>query len=686
MDALNQARRYLNAIPPASEGDRNNALNRAAYALIERFSLPEADFHALMLGWAERCTPPIPSGEALRTIHSAYTAACAKGVNGSKATSFRTLSTHSKFSSQQGRGEVTQASLKTFKLPDSPLVPIPSPLQDGARALLLAAFAEGDAVRLCLASTGEDGREIPRDAGITLTREEWLQKLDAAAGNPNAFLSSSERNGIYVSINPFELGGSRDTDVTAFRHCLLEFDTIPLEEQWNLILHSKIPVTAVIHSGKRSLHAWVRVDASDRAEYEARVKLLYAYFAPYRPDDKNKNPSRFSRLPSCVRSGSRQELIALKLGAAAFTQWQAEQEIHDLGDEIQVKHLLDFVPSTDPNNVLGNRWLCRGGSCLFVGQSGIGKSSLAMQLAILWALERPAFGICPQKPLRSLFVQAENDLGDIAEMFQGVWLGMKLPGPESPDTIRQVQNNLLVRSVTTYTGLAFCEALRRLIDYYKPDLVWLDPLLSYIGDDISKQSVCSQFLRNWLNPISQATGVIWMILHHTGKPPKDPKSKSHWKSGDYAYEGTGSSELTNWARAVCVLHRLDESLFELKLAKRGPRAGARDFNMNPTTSLYLRHSTQGICWEQTDRPPEEQDSDSTSVVTNRSSNTNGRPQVRFDFDAFLSSISGEHFTVSQLVERARKFSGASERTAYSRIVPELKKRMTYDAAFRTYCG
>jgi hypothetical protein len=40
-------------------------------------------------------------------------------------------------------------------------------------------------------------------------------------------------------------------------------------------------------------------------------------------------------------------------------------------------------------------------------------------------------------------------------------------------------------------------AWRRLIAKHKPDLVWIDPLLSYIGDDISKQSVCSQFLRNW---------------------------------------------------------------------------------------------------------------------------------------------------------------------------------------------
>ena len=56
---------------------------------------------------------------------------------------------------------------------------------------------------------------------------------------------------------------------------------------------------------------------------------------------------------------------------------------------------------------------------MIVGQSGIGKSSFAMQMAINWALGKATFGIAPECPLRSLIVQAENDRGDIAEMLQG---------------------------------------------------------------------------------------------------------------------------------------------------------------------------------------------------------------------------------------------------------------------------
>jgi hypothetical protein len=142
-----------------------------------------------------------------------------------------------------------------------------------------------------------------------------------------------------------------------------------------------------------------------------------------------------------------------------------------------------------------------------------------------------------------------------------------------------------------------------LIGAHKPDLVWLDPLLSFIGDDISKQDVCSYFLRNLLNPIAFEAGVTWMMMHHTAKPAADPKSKSHWVTTDQSYAGTGSAELTNWARAVCLLSTTkDEGRFRLILAKRGNRAGATSLEGGRTSVLHLKHNDDGILWEQTPEP------------------------------------------------------------------------------------
>ena len=138
-------------------------------------------------------------------------------------------------------------------------------------------------------------------------------------------------------------------------------------------------------------------------------------------DPNNANLSRLSRLPNAMRFNSRQELYALNVGAKSWQDFEAQIQAEAVGQEFEVAKLMKFDTENDPNNLLGQRWLCRGGSCLFVGQSGIGKSSLAMQMAVSWALGKEVFGIKPVKPLKSLLIQAENDFGDVSEMLRGMF-------------------------------------------------------------------------------------------------------------------------------------------------------------------------------------------------------------------------------------------------------------------------
>ena len=79
-----------------------------------------------------------------------------------------------------------------------------------------------------------------------------------------------------------------------------------------------------------------------------------------------------------------------------------------------------------PEELLRNRYLCRGGGLLLAGPTGIGKSSLSMQFMISWALGRPVFGIEPARPIKSLLIQAENDDGDLAEMRDSIVKGLEL--------------------------------------------------------------------------------------------------------------------------------------------------------------------------------------------------------------------------------------------------------------------
>ena len=259
--------------------------------------------------------------------------------------------------------------------------------------------------------------------------------------------------------------------------------------------------------------------------------------------------------------------------------------------------LLSFERKDDPTTVLGNhRWLCKGGSLLIVGQSGTGKSSLMMQAAVLWCMGRDFFGIKPAKPLRAVVLQAENDAGDISEALQDVIAGAYL----DKDETATLRDHLAIFRDTVSTGTTFTAALRQLIIDQRADIVFIDPLLSFAGIDVSDQEQASKFLRHDLAPILLETGAVLVAMHHTGKPKSSSEKEGHTVA-DLAYAGLGSSEFTNWFREVAVLFRCqgEEPIYKFGLTKRRGRAGLKDSTGQFKPEINIRHSADKdvIRWE-----------------------------------------------------------------------------------------
>jgi len=234
---------------------------------------------------------------------------------------------------------------------------------------------------------------------------------------------------------------------------------------------------------------------------------------------------------------------------------------------IKARKLSEYKkPINDPAELLKHRYLCKGGGLLLVGATGLGKSSLTMQLAIKWALGQSCFGLEPAKPIKSLIIQAENDEGDLGEMKDGVFNGVNL----SEEDQARAADNIHIYSENEKVGIElFEQTITPLLNDVKPDLLWIDPALSYIGGDMNSQEAVGKFLRNQLNPVLTKHQCGGVVIHHTNKPivfnPSQP-------SFDPAYLGAGSAEWANWARAVLALRKTDvENLFELIAAKRGTR-------------------------------------------------------------------------------------------------------------------
>jgi len=256
----------------------------------------------------------------------------------------------------------------------------------------------------------------------------------------------------------------------------------------------------------------------------------------------------------------------------------------------------------DPDELIQDRFLCRGATLLFVGRTGLGKSSFTLQLAIAWATGRDCFGFRPAAPLRSLFVQSENDSRDLAEMRSGIFDGLGLPQVERTAAGEAVH----VATIDDSTGIEFVRRrLTPLVERVKPDLLWLDPLLAYLGGDVSDQKTVSDFLRVHLAPIIHRARLGFIPIHHTPKAPREDNGNS-WATTDFAYAGAGSAELANFPRAVVSLEPTKRTgIFKLRLGKRGRRLGWLEVDgETPAYERLIAHGRRGIFWREPD-PDEE---------------------------------------------------------------------------------
>jgi hypothetical protein len=241
-------------------------------------------------------------------------------------------------------------------------------------------------------------------------------------------------------------------------------------------------------------------------------------------------------------------------------------------EAMEVRGLLDFrVPLPgDRSILLGNRYLCRGDGCILASSSGMGKSSIVMQAASTWGMGRAFFGVKPNGPLKSLVIQSEDSDGDVGEVAASI----ATIGALSDEDKALVNRNVIVCADRVTAGPEFIDHLRSLVARNKPDLVWINPLLAYMGGDINDAQDAGAFLRKGLNGVNTPGAFAYMVVHHTAKPPNADKAKER-KWSDVMYDMTGSAELTNWSRAVISLRPGEnEGEFSLVFAKRGRRAGA----------------------------------------------------------------------------------------------------------------
>jgi hypothetical protein len=224
---------------------------------------------------------------------------------------------------------------------------------------------------------------------------------------------------------------------------------------------------------------------------------------------------------------------------------------------------------------------------LFFGPSGKGKSTITLHAAATWGMGHSWFGIEPRMPLRTLIIQAENNKGDCHRAIKGIAKNLGFP----PSFMT---GKIFIHRISGLYGDNFSKKLAQYIKRYDPDIIFIDPIFSFAGADLSLQQPTSLFLRGQIGPVIEQSNAACFLIHHSSKPPRGPNKNDPLDLGNTFF---GSVELSAFPRSVTGLHQRDDGNFELFASKRGGLAGLRDSSGELTERIIISHSQNGIGWE-----------------------------------------------------------------------------------------
>lgn len=117
----------------------------------------------------------------------------------------------------------------------------------------------------------------------------------------------------FFVLNPLKTlwGRARKEDIQLYRNILLEFDTIPLKRQEDIVQSTNLPFSTQTFSGGKSYHYIISLeDPVSLEEYREIVGILHNMY--YLADKSCRNPNRLTRTPGAKRldkNGAVQELV-----------------------------------------------------------------------------------------------------------------------------------------------------------------------------------------------------------------------------------------------------------------------------------------------------------------------------------------------------------------------------------------
>ena len=427
-------------------------------------------------------------------------------------------------------------------------IPLPAAKYDAA-----ADMREYYCDKLTAVERGGKTRWVPQQSVRSRTAAQLIEAL--RKGVENASICGDSEGGALIRFNPLDGQGEGNANIVRRSYCLIESDTDSLEKQYSLYKALNLPIAVLVHSGNKSLHAIVRVDAESPRQYRERVNFLYEFCQKngLHIDTQDKNESRYSRLPGVKRNGKWQYIVATNMGPGSYDEWVewVEEQTDNLPDDVSLADIWDDPPPLGEELISGILRVRH--KMLLAGPSKAGKSFLLMLLAICMAEGLPWLGHQCRKG-KVLYVNLELDHASCFRRFIDLYKALNLR-PENVGNIRIW--NLRGRAVPMDRLTPFL--IRRFKDS-GVEAVILDPIYKVITGDENDATEMSQFC-SYFDRVCLEMGVAMIYCHHHSKGASAKYVKAADRSsgsGVFARDPDAILDLTELRLDAYARHRYQE--------------------------------------------------------------------------------------------------------------------------------
>lgn len=387
-------------------------------------------------------------------------------------------------------------------------------------------FEASENVGYVTRSYEKDGRFLPEKGCYDRTAGKLIELLSKCGGDLCSVIGDYNSGaGAWIRFNPLDGHGVKNENVTEYRYALVESDAMEIEAQNAIIRELELPVACLVHSGGKSLHAIVKIDAGSYDEYRKRVDYLYSVCQKngLKIDSQNRNPSRLSRMPGILRDGRKQFLVDTNIGKASYAEWKEwiESVNDDLPEPESMADAWDNLPELSPPLIDGV--LRQGHKMLLAGPSKAGKSYALIELSCAIAEGRRWLGwVCARGKV--LYVNLELDRASCLHRFRDVYTALRWQ-PRHLDNI-DIWN---LRGKSIPMDKLAPKLIRRAAKKQYIAII-IDPIYKVItGDENSADQMahfCNQFDR-----VCTELGCAVIYCHHHSKGRQGQKQSMDRASG-----------------------------------------------------------------------------------------------------------------------------------------------------------